>query len=67
MWLGAAFGFDPIMALALAGDATSSIELGVAVVPTWPRHPLVMAQQAATASAACGAASASASARATSP
>jgi F420-dependent oxidoreductase-like protein len=54
MWLGAAFGFDPIMALALAGNATSSIELGVAVVPTWPRHPLVMAQQAATASAACG-------------
>jgi F420-dependent oxidoreductase-like protein len=53
MWLGSAFGFDPIMALALAGTATSSIELGVAVVPTWPRHPLVMAQQAATAGAAC--------------
>ena len=52
MWLGAAFGFDPIMALALAADATSSIELGVAVVPTWPRHPIVAAQQAATASAA---------------
>jgi F420-dependent oxidoreductase-like protein len=53
MWLGAAFGFDPIMAIALAGSSTRSIELGVAVVPTWPRHPLVMAQQAATASAAC--------------
>ncbi len=53
LWLGAAFGFDPIMALALAGSATSRIELGVAVVPTWPRHPLVMAQQGATASAAC--------------
>jgi F420-dependent oxidoreductase-like protein len=52
MWLGSAFGFDPIMALALAADATSTIELGVAVVPTWPRHPVVMAQQAATASAA---------------
>jgi F420-dependent oxidoreductase-like protein len=52
MWLGAAFGFDPIMALALAGDVTSSLDLGVAVVPTWPRHPIVMAQQAATASAA---------------
>ena len=52
MWLGTAFGFDPIMALALAGEATSSIQLGVAVVPTWPRHPVVMAQQAATASAA---------------
>jgi len=54
LWLGAAFGFDPIMALALAGDVTSTLELGVAVVPTWPRHPLVMAQQAATASAATG-------------
>ncbi len=53
MWLGSAFGVDPIMALALAGGSTSTIELGVAVVPTWPRHPLVMAQQAATASAAC--------------
>ena len=54
MWLGTAFGFDPIMALALAGDATSSIQLGVAVVPTFPRHPVVMAQQAATASSATG-------------
>jgi F420-dependent oxidoreductase-like protein len=54
LWLGSAFGFDPIMALALSGESTSTIELGVAVVPTWPRHPLVMAQQGATASAACG-------------
>jgi F420-dependent oxidoreductase-like protein len=54
MWLGSAFGFDPIMALALAGSATSRLQLGVAVVPTWPRHPIVMAQQAATANAACG-------------
>jgi 5,10-methylenetetrahydromethanopterin reductase len=54
MWLGSGFGFDPIVALAVAGDATSSVNLGVAVVPTWPRHPVVMAQQAATASAATG-------------
>ena len=54
LWLGSAFGFDPIMALALAGSSTRSIQLGVAVVPTWPRHPIVMAQQAATATAACG-------------
>jgi F420-dependent oxidoreductase-like protein len=53
LWLGSAFGFDPITALALAGRDTSRIALGVAVVPTWPRHPLVMAQQAATATAAC--------------
>jgi F420-dependent oxidoreductase-like protein len=54
MWLGSAFGFDPFIALALAADATDSIQLGIAVVPTWPRHPIVMAQQAASASAACG-------------
>jgi F420-dependent oxidoreductase-like protein len=54
LWLGSAFGFDPVMALALAGRYTNRIELGVAVMPTWPRHPLVMAQQAATATAACG-------------
>jgi F420-dependent oxidoreductase-like protein len=52
IWLGSGFGFDPITALALAGESTSSVSLGVAVVPTWPRHPVVMAQQAATASAA---------------
>ena len=54
MWLGSAFGFDPVMALALAGSATSRVALGVAVIPSWPRHPVVAAQQAATANAACG-------------
>src|SRR6185503_10695207 len=53
MWLGSAFGFDPFIALALAGGVTTTIQLGIAVVPTWPRHPIVMAQQAASASAAC--------------
>ena len=53
MWLGSAFGFDPIMALAMAGPSTERIALGVAVVPTWPRHPVVTAQQAATANLAC--------------
>jgi F420-dependent oxidoreductase-like protein len=54
IWLGSAFGFDPVMALAMAGASTSRILLGTAVVPTWPRHPLVTAQQAATANAICG-------------
>jgi alkanesulfonate monooxygenase SsuD/methylene tetrahydromethanopterin reductase-like flavin-dependent oxidoreductase (luciferase family) len=54
MWLGTGFGFDPITALAIAGTQTSTITLGTSVVPTWPRHPLVMAQQAATANAASG-------------
>jgi F420-dependent oxidoreductase-like protein len=53
MFLGTAFGIDPIMALAYAGTQTSRVMLGVAVVPTWPRHPQVLAQQAATANAMC--------------
>jgi F420-dependent oxidoreductase-like protein len=54
MFLGTGFGFDPVMALALAGRETSTLLLGTSVVPTSPRHPVVMAQQAATANAACG-------------
>src|SRR5262249_50375680 len=53
MHLGAAFGIDPVTAVALAGAHTERIVLGTAVVPSWPRHPVVMAQQAATANAAC--------------
>lgn len=53
MWLGSAFGFDPFVALALAATSAPRMQLGTAVVPTWPRHPLVMAQQAASVSAAC--------------
>ncbi len=54
LWLGSAFGFDPFIALALAASSAPRLQLGTAVVPTWPRHPLVMAQQAASVSAACG-------------
>jgi len=53
MFLGSAFGFDPVMALAAAGPHTERLLLGTAVVPTWPRHPLVAAQQAATANVLC--------------
>ncbi len=53
-FLGAAFGFDPLMVLGACGPATSSIALGSAVVPSWPRHPVVTAQQALTAQALCG-------------
>jgi F420-dependent oxidoreductase-like protein len=53
-WLTHIFGNDAITALALAGQATSRIELGSFVVPTYPRHPTVMAQQALTAAVATG-------------
>jgi F420-dependent oxidoreductase-like protein len=45
-------GFDALTALALAGVQTSRIELGTAVVPTYPRHPTALAQQAMTVQAA---------------
>jgi F420-dependent oxidoreductase-like protein len=53
LWLAHIFGLDAITALALVGRETSRIELGTAVVPTYPRHPTVMAQQALTAGVAC--------------
>ncbi|MEM7131292.1 MAG: LLM class F420-dependent oxidoreductase [Chloroflexota bacterium] len=45
-------GCDVLTTIALAGQQTSRIELGTGVVPTYPRHPLVMAQQALTTQAA---------------
>jgi alkanesulfonate monooxygenase SsuD/methylene tetrahydromethanopterin reductase-like flavin-dependent oxidoreductase (luciferase family) len=35
-------------ALAIVARETERIELGTAVVPTYPRHPVVIAQQALT-------------------
>ena len=52
VWLANIFSFDAINALSLIGAATSRIRLGTAVVPTYPRHPVAMAQQALTAAAA---------------
>jgi F420-dependent oxidoreductase-like protein len=45
---------DAMTVVALLGRVTSSIEIGTAVVPIQTRHPLVMAQQAATTQVACG-------------
>lgn len=47
-------GVDALSVLAVAGTRTSRIDLGVGIVPTYPRHPLALAQQAATAQAFCG-------------
>ena len=49
VWLPQVMGIDALMVLALAGRETASIELGTAVVPTYPRHPSVLASQALTA------------------
>ncbi|MGN9842819.1 LLM class F420-dependent oxidoreductase [Nonomuraea sp. H19] len=53
-WLSNIFGLDALTTLAVAGSQTPGIELGTAVVPTYPRHPAVLAQQAMTANAALG-------------
>jgi F420-dependent oxidoreductase-like protein len=52
-WFANIFGVDAITVAALCGHATTRLELGTAVVPTYPRHPFAMAQQALTAQAAC--------------
>jgi F420-dependent oxidoreductase-like protein len=44
--IGGAGGADPLTAFAAALTATERIVLGTAIVPTWPRHPIVLAQQA---------------------
>jgi len=46
--------FDALTIFALAGQKTSKIELGTAVIPSYPRHPSSVAQQAATANALAG-------------
>jgi F420-dependent oxidoreductase-like protein len=45
--------FDALTAAALLGDATSTIEIGTAVVPIQPRHPIALAQQALSVQAVC--------------
>src|SRR5258705_86704 len=47
-WLPQVGTVDALMALALAGRDTRTIELGTALVPTYPRHPMAFAAQART-------------------
>jgi len=53
-WLSNIFGLDALTALAVAGREVPDIELGTAVVPTYPRHPAALAQQALTTALATG-------------
>lgn len=41
-------GFDALTVLAAVGAQVADIELGTAIVPTFPRHPMVLAGQALT-------------------
>jgi len=53
VWIPNIFGMDAMTLCALAGVKTSRIELATAVVPTYSRHPMYCAQQAASTQAAC--------------
>jgi F420-dependent oxidoreductase-like protein len=46
--------FDALTAVALIGAETERIEIGTAVVPVQPRHPVALAQQALSTQAVCG-------------
>jgi F420-dependent oxidoreductase-like protein len=52
LWSANIFGLDAITTMAIIGRETERIELGTAVVPSYPRHPSAIAQQALTAGAA---------------
>ena len=53
LWMATIYSYDALTALAAIGPHTQHIELGTAVVATHARHPMAMAQQALTVSAAC--------------
>ena len=53
-WAPQIFGHDTLTALAIVGREVPRIELGTGVVPTYPRHPLMLAQQCLTVNAASG-------------
>lgn len=47
-------GLDALTVLTVVGQSVTTMELGTAVIPTYPRHPMVLAGQALTAQSAMG-------------
>jgi F420-dependent oxidoreductase-like protein len=54
LWYASSVLGDPLVAIAVAGRATTSIELGTAVLQTYPCHPLLQANRAAAVAEAMG-------------
>jgi len=52
-WAPNIFGHDALTVLAIVGREIPRIELGTSIVPTYPRHPMALAQQCLTVNAAC--------------
>ncbi|MEX2294563.1 MAG: TIGR03564 family F420-dependent LLM class oxidoreductase [Acidimicrobiales bacterium] len=46
LWYASAVGGDPLVAIAMAGRATSTIELGTSVLQTYTAHPVLQANRA---------------------
>jgi 5,10-methylenetetrahydromethanopterin reductase len=53
-WIPQIFGLDALTAIAVASTEVDGIRMGTAVVPTYPRHPSMLAQQALTVSQVSG-------------
>jgi 5,10-methylenetetrahydromethanopterin reductase len=53
-WVPQIFGHDALTALAVVAREIPRIELGTSVVPTYPRHPMALAQQALTVNSIAG-------------
>ena len=47
-WAPQIFGHDALTALAVVGREVPRIELGTSVVPTYPRHPLMLTATSTT-------------------
>ena len=54
LWYAGGGGVDPFVVAPLVGRATSRIEVGTSIVQTYPRHPVLMAQEATTVVRAIG-------------
>jgi F420-dependent oxidoreductase-like protein len=54
LWYASGTGGDPLVGMTLAGRATSSIELGTAVLQTYPTHPTLQAARALSVADAIG-------------
>lgn len=48
MWVPQIFGIDALTALAVVAREVPDLQMGTAVVPTYPRHPAMLAAQAKT-------------------
>jgi F420-dependent oxidoreductase-like protein len=54
LWYASAVFGDPLVAMVLAGRATSTIELGTSVLQTYTCHPVLQANRGASTAAAMG-------------